>query len=618
MANAMDNTIMVRLLGKLISFRTLSSKLHAMWSPEGNMKITDAENGYYMVRFDSSEDCHKALLEGPWTILGHYLLVQPYTLDFDTKGVNVSSVATWIRFPGLPFHYYHKNILRSIASEVGTFIKIDYKTVGTQRGQFARMAVRLDLRKPLVWRMFIDGKLRTIEYESLPFVCYKCARYGHVSNVCPFAVMKPHQIALAESSSTMVTRDNADSIIVNMNDSLPQTASPDSNDAVGPWIHASRHMRRTKMKITDTGGIKADSRGPSFQNKSRFDVLADDNLENVSVIDSSKPKKFGEPNKELLKGNSVPDQRMKKATTAITKLPSQKVYKVKDIVEPTRPLAHPQPALIGKPKSTSGPKTTAEPTVKAHEAVCSSLPVHTSPHSSSSSVNASLPMNASLPSAPSSANASLPLNASLASSSPIENTSLPSTTVLSTSLLPSSPASASTSSRPILHLPSISQSSPQLISSSPPSSSPHGDTSIQQETKPLGDSSSEIVMEEAGQQFTPHTIEFVCPPLDPTKRCLDGEHHTVVVIDNKGLTERLGGGYSLPLPRTTNTLGRPPDPSKSINLKGDLKIKRQTAKVKRNLTPYMRDNVSVGNTSSNVDDSSCGVVSESSIGEPRL
>ncbi|KAK9100599.1 hypothetical protein Scep_024029 [Stephania cephalantha] len=98
------------------------------------------------------------------------------------------------------------------------------------------------------------------------------------------------------------TLENANSITVNMNASLSETASPESNDAAGPWIHASRHVRRTKTKITDTGDNKADSQGPSFHNKSRFEVLADENLENLSVNDSSKSKKYGEPNKEVSNG----------------------------------------------------------------------------------------------------------------------------------------------------------------------------------------------------------------------------------------------------------------------------------------------------------------------------
>ncbi|KAK9112248.1 hypothetical protein Scep_019767 [Stephania cephalantha] len=84
---AMDSTIMVRLLSRTVSFRTMADRLKNMRNPTGRMMVTNAENGYFMVRFDLMDDCLSALLEGPWTILGHYLLVQPYYLEFDTREV---------------------------------------------------------------------------------------------------------------------------------------------------------------------------------------------------------------------------------------------------------------------------------------------------------------------------------------------------------------------------------------------------------------------------------------------------------------------------------------------------------------------------------------------------
>ncbi|KAK9111507.1 hypothetical protein Scep_019026 [Stephania cephalantha] len=114
-------------------------------------------------------------------------------------------------------------------------------------------------------------------------------------------------------------------------------------------------------------------------------------------------------------------------------------------------------------------------------------------------------------------------------------------------------------------------------------------------------------MQEECHQIENSAMESDHPTLKIPKRCLDGEHHTVVVIENKGLVECLSGGHSLILLRTTNTLGRPPDPSKLINLTGDLKIKRQSVKVKKISTLYMRSDSYVGNKLLNDDDLGHGV-----------
>ncbi|KAK9018369.1 hypothetical protein V6N11_001345 [Hibiscus sabdariffa] len=46
------------------------------------------------------------------------------------------------------------------------------------------MTVKINLKKPLVSKIAINGQLQFVEYESLPMVCFKCGVYGHVSDSC--------------------------------------------------------------------------------------------------------------------------------------------------------------------------------------------------------------------------------------------------------------------------------------------------------------------------------------------------------------------------------------------------------------------------------------------------
>ena len=139
-----------------------------------------------MVKFEDEEDYTYALLNGPWTIFGHYLLVQPWNPSFNSDDNDLSMVTAWIRFPGLPLQYYHKSFLRAIAISISRPLKIDYNTQEGLRGHFARMAVELDLRKPLVSYIKINGRKQDVEYESLLVICYCCGQYGHNLKLCPF------------------------------------------------------------------------------------------------------------------------------------------------------------------------------------------------------------------------------------------------------------------------------------------------------------------------------------------------------------------------------------------------------------------------------------------------
>ncbi|PPS19547.1 hypothetical protein GOBAR_AA01028 [Gossypium barbadense] len=118
-----------------------------------------------------NEDYEKILCQGPWVIYGQYLMVQPWTIDFNPAQSFPSFVMSWICFPGLPSHMYNPKILWEIGAMMGKLVKLDFKTNFGARGRFARMAVSVNLDKPL--------------YEDLPMVYFLCGRYGHVKDLCP-------------------------------------------------------------------------------------------------------------------------------------------------------------------------------------------------------------------------------------------------------------------------------------------------------------------------------------------------------------------------------------------------------------------------------------------------
>ncbi|CAI0427373.1 unnamed protein product [Linum tenue] len=76
----------------------------------------------------------------------------------------------WLQLPGLPIHLYHKEVLTSIGNLIGRTIKLDYHTLNQRRAKFARLAVEIDLGKPLIPRVHIDGEWQKVEYENLPEV----------------------------------------------------------------------------------------------------------------------------------------------------------------------------------------------------------------------------------------------------------------------------------------------------------------------------------------------------------------------------------------------------------------------------------------------------------------
>ncbi|KAL4279770.1 hypothetical protein GQ457_03G020260 [Hibiscus cannabinus] len=239
-----------------ILYGALLNRIRTLWSPSGEIALIDLENGYYLVRFANEDDVSKVLMGGPWLIYGNYLTVQPWSRKFSTTQDHPDEIVLWVRLPGLSYRYYTKSMFRYIAGAVGKIIRIDYNNEEGKRGRFARLAVIVNLNKPLVPSMIIDGFCQRVEYEGLPTICYSCGRYGHIAEVC-----KREEVASKERQCTEVR----------------SMASSSVEDRFGPWMQATSWKTRRASRSKDNVGAGLLNRAHEEKTSGKFDVLA--NLE---------------------------------------------------------------------------------------------------------------------------------------------------------------------------------------------------------------------------------------------------------------------------------------------------------------------------------------------------
>lgn len=221
--------VVVKILGRFIRQETLHNKITTLWNPRGGFKLTELEGGCFMVKLSNEADYANALLGGPWVIFGHYLTVQPWGPTLSPANLEINQVYGWVRLPGLPYHYYHKCVLRAIGEQIGQLLKIDYNTEGVSKARFARLAVRLDLTKPLISRIKLDGIIQYVEYEGLPTICYECGKYGHLENTCPCKFPPP------SSSPETPQQPSASMPVVN----APSPVPDKEQQAYGSWMQVA-------------------------------------------------------------------------------------------------------------------------------------------------------------------------------------------------------------------------------------------------------------------------------------------------------------------------------------------------------------------------------------------
>ncbi|KAK8572329.1 hypothetical protein V6N12_028384 [Hibiscus sabdariffa] len=131
---SMDLTLVVKVLGRRVGFNTLHNRIFNIWKPSYPLKLIDIENDYYLVKFSTRSDYLKVLTEGPWTIFGHYLTVEPWSVDFNPAQSHPSRNMAWVRLPGLPITCYKRSILEAIGSRIGSVVKLDFQTDNVREG----------------------------------------------------------------------------------------------------------------------------------------------------------------------------------------------------------------------------------------------------------------------------------------------------------------------------------------------------------------------------------------------------------------------------------------------------------------------------------------------------
>ncbi|KAI9079574.1 hypothetical protein K1719_038478 [Acacia pycnantha] len=313
----MEKTLVIKLLGRSILYRDLLYKTKALWQTKGSYQLVDVKGSFFFATFDLEEDYTKVLTDGPWMIFGSYLTVQPWSIEFDSHSAIISKVVAWVRILGLSFRYYHKSTLRVIGNLLGDVVKIDYMTETKGRGKYARIAVLIDLQKPLIPWIKVDGQTYGVEYEGLPFICFECGKYGHTKEKCKGGVqnssqMKPihHAVTMQAPQSDVHTTDNSRP--------LTGSASEDSSSPYGSWMLVRYPKKTTKQQVereVRPGGL-------NISGGSRYKVLSEHEATETNVTPSGR----ADPRETTLKkvgmdANIMADQtfRPEKQQQPITK-----------------------------------------------------------------------------------------------------------------------------------------------------------------------------------------------------------------------------------------------------------------------------------------------------------
>ncbi|KAJ8772224.1 hypothetical protein K2173_027401 [Erythroxylum novogranatense] len=249
-----DQSAILKVLGRSVGYRTLCARLKMLWKDAKPFRLIDLENDFFLVQFSSMTDYLRALTDGPWTILGHCLVAQPWT-PFRASERRITRAVVWVCFPYLPINWYHPRILLAMGN------------------------------------MLEDIEQRVC-YEGLPQICYTCGRVGHNALFCPSRLNHGESADPTGAATVVAATPKATDIPPGSEHGVGQ---------LGPWIHVRSNPRRNFRKdetVTIPKILKVDS---GNKGGGRYATLS-----NTSILDLA-PTGVVDPS-SLARASAYPSQ----------------------------------------------------------------------------------------------------------------------------------------------------------------------------------------------------------------------------------------------------------------------------------------------------------------------
>ncbi|KAK8698521.1 hypothetical protein V6N13_114633 [Hibiscus sabdariffa] len=148
----------------------------SVWKAKNIHEIVELRPNFFLIKPSSIDAREMIFKRRPWVYHDEFFSIKPYNPALIVEDYDFLLMTIWIRVYRLP--------LRAMNRDMGL-------RLGGCVGEFLRILVRVDIRKPLRRCVLLGnapGKPATpcpLRYERLPEFCYFCGLVGHALATCP-------------------------------------------------------------------------------------------------------------------------------------------------------------------------------------------------------------------------------------------------------------------------------------------------------------------------------------------------------------------------------------------------------------------------------------------------
>lgn len=246
-----ESALIMYVIGRDLSMNSVKQFMEKNWS---FVKLPDLfynDEGYFIMRFHSSQDKDEILSKGPYTIMNMTMLLRDWSPEFNLKRDMLRTIPIWIKLPQLPLYLWGAKTMGKIGSILGKPIVTDECTAQRLRISYARMLVEIDITQEMPKEVTIADNeghelIQAVEYEWKPKYCGKCKKFGHV---CEKPKVRKEKVWVPKP--TLKSNEQEEGGPSNKETQMINTTN--TEDLVSEWTTVQKAGKKT---VTDTGTMQ--------------------------------------------------------------------------------------------------------------------------------------------------------------------------------------------------------------------------------------------------------------------------------------------------------------------------------------------------------------------------